>query len=65
MARGTLAIPGAGGETARGYWITVKLKITQGDRSETTTTTYHEFKVNGHWRFTVPQKSVDQCKPRQ
>jgi hypothetical protein len=36
------------GETARGYGITVKLKLTQGVRSETMTTTYHEFKVGGH-----------------
>jgi hypothetical protein len=58
--RTTLAIPGTG-DTARGYGVTVKVKIASGGRSETATTTRYEFKVGGHWKFSVPQMTIDQC----
>lgn len=58
--RTSLEIPGTD-ETARGYGITVKEKDAKGGQSETDSVTYHEFKVGGHWKFTVTQMGVDQC----
>jgi hypothetical protein len=58
--RTSVEVPGTG-ERARGYGITFKVKVTQGDRSETGTRTVREFKVRGHWKFIATQTVVDEC----